>query len=214
MKIRLALGLAALLGAGVPASAAELIRSASNLRKDKVTLVIHSDHAKAQPRNLVRLDLKAQTAVRLPWPEKIGQEEVLGLLQLENELLLISQWTSGDGKKPQVHRYSWKDGKWGTQGEISCLSFENVELKDGALTVECETDPQSNAAAGPKTLNLPVSKKESLRLNLPVISEKQGNSSFSLKGEMFRWESIEILQPGKKSEPKTLMASDILKKAM
>lgn len=190
---------------GIPAQAASIL-SASNLAQKKIALVLSTGEEK-KPRELMLFRLEDHLSQKISWPEKVGQEEVLGLIQSEKSLLLISQWTSGGGKFPHLHHYSFSSGKWIELGEIKCRSFDQVKIEKKSLSVECEEDPLSDQKAQSVSFLLPEN-FDSVSLTFPLAKGSTAKISYELKGTMFSWEKLEVSQGKSK---KLFTANDLLK---
>lgn len=187
-------------------SSAASIQAASNLQQDRLTLVVTTGEEK-KPRRLLDLDLRNMTPKHLPWPMKSQEEEVMGLIRSPERLFVITQFTAGGGKLPNLHQYDFTKGSWKSLGRLDCLSFDSVEIRKNELLVECEADPRANKPAGVKRFSLPQN-ESSLKLILPVAHDNQGDTSFRLEGSMFAWDAVEL---SRKNTVKKLSATDLLK---
>ena len=178
-----------------------LIQGASNISKNHVIVSVRDD--KSPTRSLVRLDLKTATKESIALPKDIGSEEIMGVILFPENLVMISQWTAGDGKKPHIYEYSFKEKSWNKPVELSCISFDTIEVRASDLKVECE-------GSGDKKVSLGFKVASPVKLVLPLQSDKQGSLHYKLSGgEMFVWKSIEF-QDGKKAK-KSLTSTDLLK---
>lgn len=177
------------------------IQGASNISKNHVIVSVRDD--KSPARSLVRLDLKTSTKESIALPTDIGSEEIMGLILFPENLVMISQWTAGDGKKPHIYEYSFKDKSWKKPTELACISFDTVEVHASDLKVECE-------GSGDKKVPLSFKSGTPVKLVFPMQNDKQGSLQYKLSGgEMFVWKSIEF-QDGKKAK-KSLTSLDLLK---
>ena len=172
-------------------ASARMIQAASNIESGKILLSV-ADTEKKSPPQLLQLDLQNSQQTPIAWPKDFKQEEVMGLLQLSGEAVLITQFTQGGGQFPHIYQYSFAKKEWSAKGELKCLSFDTVKIKDSVLQVDCEADPRNKEAAGAKSLPLNLDKKAELKAVLPITADKNKKFGFKLKGEMFTWKSIEI----------------------
>lgn len=177
------------------------LKGASNITDNKVILSVQKDE-ESQPA-LVVLNLKNAAKEKISLPKDLGKEEIMGLLLFPEHVVMISQWTTGGGKNPHIHEYSFKDKKWKKPSELSCLSFDTVEVKASDLSVECEE-------GGVKKTSLSFKAEIPLKLVLPLESDKKGNLQYKLSGgSMFSWKTIDF-QEGKKPK-KSFSSEDLLK---
>jgi len=176
----------------VSAFSAEKIHSVSNLAGSKAVVEIA-----APERGLVMLDLSSGKKDILPLPAT--DEEVMGTILLADRLLLISQWTAGDGKPAHLHELSLKTKVWADPREIACISFDQVQVSGNELKVSCETGP--NADAKPKDVVMKFGGRPEMKLKLefPLASYVRDKFSFRLIGNLMAWDSLETKTPtGKK----------------
>ncbi|MGE5085375.1 MAG: hypothetical protein ACM3MG_03685 [Bacillota bacterium] len=177
------------------------IQSASNISGDKVVISVHDD--KSPGRVLVRLNLKTATKEAVSLPQDLGGEEIMGMVLLSDHLVMISQWTAGDGKNPHVFEYSFKDKTWNKPTEVSCLSFDTVEVKSSELKIQCEEN-------GEKKASLSFKADSPVKLVFPLQGDKQGALQYKLSGgSMFMWKSIDFQDANKPK--KSLTTADLLK---
>lgn len=175
------------------------IQSASNIVGHQVALNVKSDEG--EQKTLIVLNLKSMAKEKIALPS-LDNEEVMGLVLFPDNILMISQWTSGDGKNPQVHEYNFKNKKWSKPVEIPCLSFDKVEVKASEISVQCET-------GGFKSARLSFKVDKPVKLVLPLQTEKKGEFQYKLSGgSMFHWNTIDF-QEGKKAK-KSLTSKDLL----
>lgn len=186
------------------AGAASLL-SASNISSEKVALTLSTGDEK-NPRELLLFQLRDKKAKTLPWPTKIEDEEIMGLMLFPKSLYLISQWTAGGGKFPHVHRFDFSTQKWDLIGEVKCRSFDTVKISKRKIQFDCEEDSRTNEKAGEKSLTL-TQRESLLSLVLPISKDEKADLGFTLNGSMFSWDSIE-LRSGKNK--KTLSATELL----
>jgi hypothetical protein len=174
------------------AFSAEKIHSASNLAGSKVVVEIA-----AKERSLVMLDLSSGKKDHLPLPAT--EEEVMGTILLADRLLLISQWTAGDGKPAHLHELDLKTKVWAAPREIACISFDQILVSANELRVSCEAGPDSGSKAKDVVVRFggrPVAK---LNMELPLPSHALDKFSFRLQGNLMAWDSLETKTPtGKK----------------
>jgi hypothetical protein len=174
------------------AFSAEKIHSVSNLAGSKAVVEIA-----APERRLVMLDLSSGKRDILPLPAT--EEEVMGTILLADRLLLISQWTAGDGKPAHLHELSFKTKVWADPREIECISFDQISVSGNELRMSCETGP--NADSKPKDVVMKFGGRPEMKLKLefPLASYVRDKFSFRLVGNLMAWDSLETKTPtGKK----------------
>ena len=182
-------------------SAFAAIQSASNISGDKVVVSVRDD--KSPGHSLVRLNLKTATKETVSLPKDLGGEEIMGMVLFPEHLVMISQWTAGDGKNPHLYQYSFKNKTWNKPSEVSCLSFDTVEVNASEIKIQCEENGEKKAALSFKATS-------PLKLVFPLQSDKQGALQYKLSGgSMFMWKSIDF-QDAKKPK-KSLTTADLLK---
>jgi len=177
------------------------IQSASNISGDKVVVSVRDD--KSPGHSLVRLNLKTATKETVSLPKDMGGEEIMGMVLFPDHLVMISQWTAGDGKNPHLYEYNFKEKTWNKPSEVSCISFDTVEVKASEIKIQCEEN-------GEKKATLSFKASAPVKLVFPLQSDKQGALQYKLSGgSMFMWKSIDF-QDAKKPK-KSLTTADLLK---
>lgn len=185
----------------VGAQAFAAIQSASNISGDNVVISVRDD--KTPGHSLVRLNLKTAAKEAVSFPKDLGGEEIMGMVLFPDHLVMISQWTAGDGKNPHLHEYSFKNKAWNKPSEVSCLSFDTVEVKASEIKIQCEEN-------GEKKVSLSFKAASPVKLVFPLQSYQQGALQYKLSGgSMFMWKSIDF-QDAKKPK-KSLTTADLLK---
>ncbi|WP_413560260.1 hypothetical protein [Bdellovibrio sp. HCB209] len=196
---------ALVLFAGLQAKAAAVIQAASNIHNGKVVVAVEA----TDPERRVFMEVDAKTGKKesLGFPNDLVSENIMAVISVPGYVVVISQWTAGDGKKPRVHEYVRSSKIWMAAGELNCLSFDKIEVEKTELRVDCVDQNKANLPVGVVKLALDFTSKAVVKSTLPVQQDKQGAVSFSLSGgEMFKWETLS-LSSGKAK--KTLSAQDV-----
>lgn len=173
------------------------IHSASNIQDGKIFLELGG-----ATRSAYFFDISSAIAKKIGLPGEIGEEEILGSFFFPGKVVLISQWTKGDGKFPHLWELDQKQLKWTEKKEIPCISFDRIKAKENKLLFFCE-DPLM------KKIEVEISfkvKKEKEWI-LPLTQDSEGKYSFRLEGPHFSWGSLKIKSPLKKE--KSLQADEI-----
>lgn len=176
------------------------IQGVSNISDKRVA--VNAYNADTETRKLVLLNLKTleQQSITLP---DLEHEEIMGLVLLKDDLVMISQWTSGGGKNPNVHQYNLTTQKWADPIEVHCLSFDEIEIKKSILKLNCD-DKKA------KPVKLSIKTSSPLKQVLPLVEQKNENVQLKLiGGSLFNWNSLEFVD-GKKAAKK-LKSKDFFK---
>lgn len=182
-------------------SALAAIQGISNISKDQVVVSVEDEESAG--RSLVLLNLRTLAKEKISLPIGTESEDVMGLVLSPSHLILISQWTAGGGKNPYIHEYDFAKKQWSQKQELSCLSFDRVEIKGSVATIPCEE-------GGIKKVNLGLKVKAPMKVVFPLRQDKQGSDTVKLSGgSMFKWQMLEVKE-GKKAK-KIFKTSDLLK---
>lgn len=171
---------------------AAVIQAASNLQNNKVIVLVED------PTRRVFMEVDAKTGRKeaLGFPNDLVSEDIMAVISLPDYVVVVSQWTAGDGKKPRVHEYVRSSKIWMAAGELNCLSFDQIELEKTELRVQC-ADADNNKTV---KMVLDFTSKATVKMKLPLEQDKQGAASFALAGgSKFKWESLD-LSLGKKKK--------------
>lgn len=160
------------------------IQAVSNLSSQRV--VINAYNQTTDKRQLLVMNLKTYAKEKIALPNLDG-EEIIGMVLFKDHMLMISQWTTGGGKDPRVHQYSFKDKKWLQTTEVlSCLSFDTVEVKKSTLKLHCEDQSA-------KMVKLDFRASSAAKVIFPVETGKDKSIEFKVTGgTMFNWDSLEV----------------------
>ncbi|WP_413586625.1 hypothetical protein [Bdellovibrio sp. HCB274] len=177
--------------AGIQSQAATVIQSASNIHNGKVVVAVDiSDPAR---RVFMELDARTGRKESLGFPNDLVSEDIMAVISLPEYVVVLSQWTMGDGKKPKVHEYVRSSKIWMAAGDLNCLSFDQIEIEKSELRVQCADENKEGLATGPVKMALDFTAKTPVKVVLPVQDATQGGVGFALKGgSMFKWASLEV----------------------
>ncbi|WP_413580595.1 hypothetical protein [Bdellovibrio sp. HCB288] len=191
--------------AGLQAQAAAVIQSASNVHNGKVVVAVDiSDPAR---RVFMEVDAKSGRKESLGFPNDLVSEDIMAVISLPEYVVVLSQWTAGDGKKPKVHEYVRSSKIWMAAGELNCLSFDQIEIEKSELRVQCADENKEGTLVGTVKMALDFTSKTAVKATLPIQESSAGPVSFALKGgSMFKWAALD-LKSGKAK--KTYTAEDL-----
>ncbi|WP_413577558.1 hypothetical protein ACLVWU_04125 [Bdellovibrio sp. HCB290] len=180
-----------ILFAGIQSQAAAVIQSASNIHNGKIIVAV--DITDPARRVFMEVDARSGKKESLGFPNDLVSEDIMAVVSLPEYVVVLSQWTSGDGRKPKVHEYVRSSKIWMAAGDLNCLSFDQIEIEKSELRVQCADENKEGLATGPVKMALDFTAKSAVKVNLPIQEASSGAVGFVLKGgSMFKWASMEV----------------------
>lgn len=144
---------------------------------------------------ILRVSLDKLTSSKIMLPKEIANREIIELFSAEkNVLIVMSQWTSGQGDNPQFHRYDIKTKKWKKIGETDCITFHKVKVEREAVIFSYykynaegkKVEEQKKAAfSGVNLTHLG-------EYNIPIIRVNNGSMRAELMGEKYLWNGLKV----------------------